>query len=267
MADQPTRIRRVELRSADVEASAGFYARLVGLEPAAIDHRRAELRAPGREEPLLVLHRAERPGPAPRAATGLFHVAFRYAERAGLAAALARLATGDSGPGLGGAADHGVSEALYLDDPDGIGIELYRDRPREQWPAAEGSDRVRMFTEPLDLGDLARSAGREGTGNEAAAVGIGHVHLKVADVAAAERFWTERIGMRLMTRFGPDASFLAYDDYHHHVGVNSWYSRGADREPRSGPGLEAIALRSEPGVEAAETPDGIPILAEPGGGS
>lgn len=263
MAGFSTRIERVELRCSNVEASAEFYGRLVGLEIAELSADRAVLRAPAEERPLLVLDRASRPGRVPVAATGLFHTAFRYQERADLALRLTRLEP--AGARLTGAADHGVSEALYLDDPDGIGIELYWDRPRRRWPEPEPGERIRMFTEPLDLAALAEaSAGADGE-KPGPGVEIGHVHLKVADTGEAERFWTGDLGMELMTRFGPQASFLAWDGYHHHVGVNSWHSLGATREPTEGPGLERLVVRAEAGAAAFTTPDGIAVeVAEAG---
>ncbi len=253
----PTRITRVELRCSNVEASAEFYARLVGLEIVSLDSEEARLSAPGNPEPYLVLRRAERAGRAPRDASGLFHTAFRYPSRPDLAATLPRI--DQTGARFAGASDHGVSEALYMDDPDGLGIELYWDRPREQWPAPGPGERVQMFTAPLDLVDLSQAA--TAGDQEADGLDIGHVHLKVADPNAAERFWTEVMGMELMIRYGADAVFLANDGYHHHIGANSWQSRGAEREPLEGPGLDAVAIQAEPEIEAeaVETPDGIRI--------
>lgn len=260
MADIPTRIAAVELRCSDVGASAAFYSRLTGLEVGALSAEEAALRTPGGSRPCLLLRRAERPGRAPLRASGLFHVAFRYPARPGLAAALRRVF--EIGAKLTGVSDHGVSEALYLDDPDGLGIELYRDRPTSQWPAARPGERVQMFTAPLDLPDLASTD--TGAPAEAASAGldIGHVHLRVADVDAAEPFWTEQLGMELMTRFGAEAVFLGRDGYHHHIGANSWRSRGMEREPIEGPGLDAVALVGDSGGSeglTTETPDGIRV--------
>jgi catechol 2,3-dioxygenase len=252
-----SRIRRVELRVANVEASAELYCRLVGLEAASLSADQAELRSAHGGPTLLLLRRAERPGRPPRQATGLFHTAFRYPDRRGLANALARVEA--AGATLSGVSDHGVSEALYLDDPDGLGIELYRDRPRAEWPDPGPGERVRMFTAPLDLADLAAAAGEA----QAEPVEIGHVHLKVADPGVAAEFWIERMGMELMTRFGPDAVFLAYDGYHHHVGANAWFSRGAAPEPEDGPGLDGVAVVGEQAAaDPATTPDGVEVLVE-----
>lgn len=263
MADIPTRIARVELRVSDVKASASFYARLVGLEQAAVGPERAELRPPGLNgggAPCLVLTRAERPGRAPMRAAGLFHTAFRFRDRAALAAALRRVGLEMRHP-LTGASDHGVSEALYLDDPDGLGIELYRDRPIDQWPEHGAEERVHMFTAPLDLDDLLAADSDAPPEVASLGVDIGHVHLKVADVEAAATFWTESMGMDLMQRFGPDAVFLGRDGYHHHIGANTWASRGQKLEPADGPGLQRVAVYVDEAEDRGPlvTPDGVAI--------
>jgi catechol 2,3-dioxygenase len=266
VADIPSRIARVELRCSNPEASAAFYSQLTGLEVGSLDTERAELRAAGAEEPLLVLRRAARPGPAPAQAAGLFHTAFRFPDRPALGAALRRLGDEMLFP-LTGASDHGVSEALYLDDPDGLGIELYRDRPVSEWPQTAGGERVRMFTEPLDLGGV-HAAGEAAAGRPTGeGVDIGHVHLKVSDPDRAAGFWTERVGMDLMTRFGPDAVFLGMGGYHHHVGANSWFSRGASSAPEELPGIAAVAIAGEPqdGRRFLTTPDGLSVQLEPRG--
>jgi catechol 2,3-dioxygenase len=225
---------------------------------------------------LLALRESERPGPAPTRATGLFHTAFVYPTRGQLGSALLRVASERAA--FSGASDHLVSEALYLDDPDALGIELYRDRPRETWPAPQPGERVRMDTLPLDLRALATEAtGRRGgrpTGEpgwraggnaagDSSGVRIGHVHLKVADVEEAVRFWTDEIGLELMAGWAGQAAFLAADGYHHHVGVNAWHSRGADPEPPEGPGLDAVVIGGTGRDEELRTPDGLRVVLEP----
>ena len=196
---------------------------------------------------------SERPGPAPRRATGLFHTAFLYPTRGQLGSALRRVA--EHRAAFSGASDHLVSEALYLDDPDALGIELYRDRPREAWPAPGPGEKVHMDTLPLDLEALAAEAegGSEG-------VRIGHVHLKVADVDAATRFWTEEVGLELMVGWAGQAAFLAADGYHHHIGANTWMSRGAGPEPPEGPGLDEIVLGGTGRSDELVTPDGVRVV-------
>jgi catechol 2,3-dioxygenase len=222
-----------------VERTVAFYEAIVG--PSATE--------------LVELRPSETPGPAPRGATGLFHTAFLYPTRAELGAALLRVARERAR--FTGAADHLVSEALYLDDPDGLGIELYRDRPRDRWPAPEpgSSARVRMDTLPLDLDTLAEEA--DGDGDRAR---IGHVHLRVADVGDAKRFWTQEVGLELMTEWAGEAAFLAADGYHHHIGANTWLSRGAGPEPPDGPGLDAVVIAGTGREEELRTPDGLLVV-------
>jgi len=204
----------------------------------------------------VTLRASEQPGPAPRFSTGLFHTAFLYPTRGQLGAALLRVASERAA--FTGASDHLVSEALYLDDPDGLGIELYRDRPRDTWPAPQAGEKVRMDTLPLDLQALAAEA--EG---DSAGVRIGHVHLKVADVDEAVRFWTGEVGLELMTGWVGQAAFLAANGYHHHIGVNTWSSRGADPEPAEGPGLDAVVLGGTGRAEELRSPDGLRVVLEP----
>jgi catechol 2,3-dioxygenase len=220
--------------------SAAFYEAIVG--------------PPVRE--LLALRQSDEPGPAPQRASGLFHTAFVYPSRGQLGAALLRVAQAQAA--FTGASDHLVSEALYLDDPDALGIELYRDRPREAWPAPDAGDKIKLDTLPLDLRALAAEAEGDATG-----VRIGHVHLKVADVEQATRFWTDEVGLELMTGWAGQAAFLAADGYHHHIGVNAWYSRGAGLEPPDGPGLDAVVLGGTGRDAQLRTPDGVRVVLEP----
>jgi len=251
----PIRPARVVLRVSDVERSAAFYRDVVGLEVAELDLDAGALRAPGGET-LLELRRAERPGRAVQRATGLFHTAFLFPDRAGLGAALRR--TARARVPLTGASDHLVSEALYLDDPDGHGIELYRDRPRAEWPQPDPGQKVKMATLPLELGPLLDEPDVAGAAH---GVVVGHVHLKVAEIDAAVQFWTRDAGLELMTRFGAQAAFLASGGYHHHIGANTWMSGGAPPEPRDGPGLDAVVLHAEETAELT-SPEGIAIRLE-----
>lgn len=258
---EPIRPARVILRVADVERSAAFYRDVVGLEIATLDLDAGTLRAP---EPggatLLELRRADDPAArAPRRATGLFHTAFLFPGRPALGAALRRAAT--AAVPLTGASDHLVSEALYLDDPDGHGIELYCDRPREDWPPPAPGQAVAMDTLPLELGPL---LDEDHIGAPADGVVVGHVHLRVADVGAAVDFWTQTIGLDLMARLGQQAAFLASGGYHHHIGANTWSSAGAAPEPASSPGLDAVVMHVEDPAIAGEhrTPDDLRIVLE-----
>jgi catechol 2,3-dioxygenase len=249
MAQPSIHPARVALRVSDVGRSADFYQRVTGLQIREEDDQRAALGDPGGGPVRLELRRAERPGPAPRRATGLFHTAFRYPTREQLGATLRGLVR-ERAP-LTGASDHLVSEALYLDDPDALGIELYRDRPREQWPAPAPGARVAMDTLPLDLESVL--AEPEPDGDPAAGLDVGHVHLKVGAVDEAVRWWTEALGLDLMVQLGSQAAFLSTEGYHHDIGANTWMSASAPPEPPEGPGLDEVVLTvaGDPGLAAA----------------
>ena len=238
-----TGVKRVHLRVDDAEAARGFYRDVVGLESA-----NGSLRAPGGEV-LVSLSSEGVSGRAPRRAAGLFHTAFRFPARADLAAALRRAA-----PYLTGASDHGVSEALYLDDPAGNGVELYWDRPREVWPPD-------MFTAPLDLQDLGAAGGEAARAPQG--TDVGHVHLKVSDLPRAEAFWVGELGFELMHRYGDQAAFVATGGYHHHVGLNTWMSRGAPLAPPDAAGLDRVVLATDGEAREAADPDGIAVVLEP----
>ena len=273
MAEPRVHPARVALRVSDVGRSTDFYRRIGGFRVGEEDADRATLAAPHEGPVLLELRRAERPGPAPRRATGLFHTAFRYPTREQLGATLRELLR-QRAP-LTGASDHLVSEALYLDDPDGLGIELYRDRPRGEWPAPQPGFKVAMDTLPLDLESVLEEP--EPDDEPATGMDVGHVHLKVATVDDAIRWWTNALGHELMVQLGSQAAFLSTEGYHHDIGANTWMSAGAEPEPREGPGLDEIVLtvHDDPGLADArerlersgasveETGDGTVVTATP----
>ena len=234
------------LRVADLSRQGAFYEEGVGLEGAReVENGLELLGAP--EHPLIRLDSTNVEGSTPGggAHTGLFHTAFRYRDRAALGAAVMRV--GEVAGEYQGASDHGVSEAVYFADPEGNGIELYRDLPYEEWPAADAG-RVAMIRQPLDVQALVAEAGDESPPPD-----IGHIHLMTADVERALSFWRDRIGLWERQRLGRDAAFLAEGAYHHHIGVNSWQSAGASALPREFPGLDAfeLRLRSTAAVEEA----------------
>src|SRR5215213_4842581 len=212
------RLGAAHLTVTDLDRSVGFYQDALGLR----QHRRedgvAALGAGGEE--LLVLHGEPGARPAGRHA-GLYHFALLYPSRGELARAVQRLAL--TRTPISGASDHGVSEAIYLPDPDGNGIELYADRPRDAWPPPSGPDeRVGMFTRALDVHDLlATIDGEEPARQAGEGLRMGHMHLHVGDLAAARAFYADRLGFEVMTAY-PGALFLAAGGYHHHLGVNTW---------------------------------------------
>jgi len=237
--DPDLRIGAVALGVSDVSASADFYSHALGLALLARDADTVRLGPPQHDRAALVLHRVRDPVPASPHDTGLFHVAWLHPSRAELAATVERLLAG-RWP-IDGASDHGVSEALYLSDPDGLGIEIYADRPREQWPRTREGGEIAMFTRPLDVDDLLAQGPSEPTAAVAPAVVVGHVHLKVAHVARAAAFYRDVLGFTEQAHM-PSAAFLAADGYHHHIGLNSWQSRGAHPAPANAPGLRLLTF-------------------------
>jgi catechol 2,3-dioxygenase len=239
MIDPALRIGAVSLAVADLARSADFYGHTLGLELVAQDDEIAQLAAPQHELPVLQLHQLRDPTAATPEHTGLFHVAWLHPGRAQLAATVERLLRA-RWP-IDGASDHGVSEALYLSDPDGLGIEIYADRPRAQWPHTGDGREIAMFTAPLDIDDLLAQAPSEVPDEMPQAICVGHVHLKVADVPRAAGFYRDVLGFGEVAHM-PSAAFLAADDYHHHIGLNSWQSRGASRPATNAPGLRQVTF-------------------------
>ncbi|HTC72335.1 MAG TPA: VOC family protein [Solirubrobacteraceae bacterium] len=248
--DPSLRVRSVGLAVSDLGRSADFYERVLGLPLIARDEHHAQL-GPDAERPALVLSDIASPTPLPPSATGLYHVAWLHPSRAALADSVRRVA-GARWP-FEGASDHGVSEALYLSDPDGLGIELYADRPRELWEPASDGHGVNMVTLPLDVEDLLAQSLDDPPVAVPADTFVGHVHLKVANVASAAAFYRDALGMEEQAQL-PSAAFLAAGGYHHHVGLNSWQSSGAASAPDSAPGLREIdfELSDAPALEALE---------------
>jgi catechol 2,3-dioxygenase len=221
-----TRPGPVHLTVSDLPRSLDYYREAVGLGVLEQDAGRARLGTDGRE--LLVL--VEEPGArSARGYTGLYHFALLVPERKQLASWLAHAAR--DGVPLVGLSDHDVSEALYLADPDGHGIEIYWDRPRETW---EGHVGERLTTMPLDVEDLMdeledpASAPFDGLPDGTV---MGHVHLKVADIPSSVAFYRDVLGFDLTAQLGTQAAFLSAGGYHHHIGANTWESASAPPPP------------------------------------
>lgn len=233
--DPDLRIGAVALAVSDLGRSVDFYERVLGLPLIATDDETASL-GTDRAHPALELARLTSPSHPPQDSTGLFHVAWLHPSREALASTVRRVA--GEGWHFDGASDHGVSEALYLSDPDGLGIEIYVDRLRELWERPADGHGVRMYTLPLDLEDLLAQA-EEPTAAMAPGTGIGHVHLKVADVGRTNAFYRDVLGFEEQAQI-PSAAFLSAGGYHHHVGLNSWQSRGGSPAPDDAPGLRRV---------------------------
>jgi catechol 2,3-dioxygenase len=234
-----THIGHAHLQVADLNRSLGFYGDLVGLKTLHRNGGSAALSADGSTPHLLL---AERPGarPKPRRSTGLYHVAIRLPDRAALGRLFLHMVQ-NKYP-FGGFSDHLVSEALYLSDLDGNGLELYRDRPRDQWPRV--NDTIQMATDPLDpyqLLDEAQQEGRAWNGIDPQ-TDIGHVHLHVSDLGRAEAFYSDLLGFDVMQRSYAGALFVAAGGYHHHIGLNIWAGQGAPPPPEDAVGLKSFSV-------------------------
>ncbi|MFC4989905.1 VOC family protein [Saliphagus infecundisoli] len=217
---ESTRPGRSVLTVADEASTIAFYRDVIGFDVLA---REPTVLGAGGTPLLEVRHDADA-RPRPRAAAGLFHNAFVLPDRAALGDALARIR--DRGA-LSGASDHGVSEALYCRDPEGNGVELYRDRPREEWPRDD--DGIRIGSWPLDVEALAADADGEASDRVPARTRLGHVHLEVTAIDRAREFYAETLGFSVVDS-SPSAVFLAAGDYHHHLGLNAWNGRSGPAE-------------------------------------
>lgn len=275
--DPDLRIRSVSLAVSDLARSVDFYERVLGL--AVLDRDDAQARLGADPAPAaLILRQLAAPSPVPTGSTGLFHVAWLHPSRAALAETVKRIALA-RWP-FEGTSDHGVSEALYLADPDGLGIEIYADRPRERWQRPPDGKGVRMVTLPLDVEDLLAQSPQDPGARIAAGTAIGHVHLKVSDVARSAAFYTETLGFEEQARL-PSAAFVSAGGYHHHLGLNSWQSEGGSPPPQDAPrlldvafelsGAEALASLGENVGEPADgdgvslrDPDGTPLVFRSG---
>ena len=241
-----TKLGPVYLTVSDLERSLDFYKNSLGFQIHRSEDSIAYLGAG--DSDLLVLHQVSDAIRA-RATTGLYHFAILVPSRQDLAKALRLIV--ETGTQVQGFADHLVSEAIYLPDPDGIGIEIYRDRPRHEWPYDR--DQLRMGTEHLDTESLLADAdGRDGDW-EGLATGtrVGHIHLHVANIAEAEAFYTGVLGFDLVQRYGPAAAFFSVGGYHHHIGINTWMGEGAPPPPPGSLGLRhfVMYLRDESELE------------------
>ena len=257
-----TRLGAVELTVTDLDRSVSFYEDAIGLRTHRREDARAALGAGG--EDLLVL--VENPQARPRGRhAGLYHFALLHPSRQELARAAARLARTQTP--IQGASDHGISEAIYLPDPDGNGIELAADRPKEEWPdlsvMSGGPD-------PLDLNALLDSvANEEPEESVDPDTIVGHLHLHVGDLQESTQFYVQVVGFEIMT-YLPSAVFVAAGGYHHHVGFNTWRGPGVPPAPEGAVGLRhfTVVLRDDAELTALRErarAAGVPVEDAAGG--
>lgn len=218
-----TRPGPVRLQVADLERSIGYYEEILGMRAIERGDGQALLTASGDERPLVGLHQRHGAGPVEqRGRLGLYHFALLVPDRASLGRFVRHLAERGMRPG---AADHLVSEAFYLRDPDGLGIEVYADRPSATWHRSGGE--IIMASEPLDLDSLLRAAGDERWRGMPPGTVMGHVHLHVGSIDEAQAFYVDALGLGVTTASYPGALFMAAGEYHHHLGANTWAGASA----------------------------------------
>ena len=234
----PLHVGAVALKVRDLDRLAAYYRHVLGL--CVLDRGRQTVSLGAGDTPLV--HLEHRPDAAPDDSreAGLYHTAFLMPTRGDLARWILHVAR-NKVP-LTGASDHGVSEAVYLDDPEGNGIEVYHDRPSETWQWT--GDELKMITDPLDIDAILREV--PGTATFAGApdgLRIGHIHLRVGDVARAESFYRDAVGLAV-TRRRHGASFMSSGRYHHHIAGNVWHSAGAGRREENRAGLSWLSLEA-----------------------
>lgn len=213
----------VHLQVADLARSVDYYQGVLGLTPTDRSATRAELSPDGAKAPLVVLNEKRGASPAPRRGRlGLFHFAILLPDRPSLGRFMKHLAAVGA---HAGSADHLVSEAFYLQDPDNLGIEVYADRPRDSW-RRKGPE-LMMATDPIDFGGLMIAAGDNAWSGMPAGTKMGHLHLHVGEIAGAQQFYSETLGFDRMVWEYPGALFMSAGGYHHHLGTNTWAGAGA----------------------------------------
>ena len=269
-----TKIGGLQLITGNLERLTRFYQERLGFQVMERGEGKAVLGAGSAR--LLTL--IEQPGAELRpqnGVTGLYHFAVLLPDRRSLARLLVHIAQNETP--IQGASDHGVSEALYLADPDGNGIELYRDRERSEWPV-DDIGKLMMVTDPLDIDDLVMDLRGGVTEWQGLPEGtrIGHVHLQVANLKDAEIFYTRVLGFQLMQHYGNSAAFVSAGGDHHHIGINTWTSAGAPPPAANATGmrwfeivlpdtaaLETIQARLDEAEISWEAQDGGILVRDP----
>jgi catechol 2,3-dioxygenase len=241
-----TRMGTVTLLVSDLDAMTRWYRDAVLLDVISAAGSTVTL---GRgTTPLVVLEHAPGLTHASQRSAGLFHTAILFPTRASLAASVYSIATATPGS-FTGSADHLVSEAFYFDDPEGNGVELYFDRARSDWNWTDGQ--IQMATLPLDPNAFLRANLGEAASDGALTTTVGHVHLRVGDIATAREFYVDRLGFEATTQFGDQALFVSAGGYHHHMAMNTWNSRGAGPRTRAlGLGVVNIVVPDADGLGA-----------------
>jgi len=261
-ATTPISVGSVGLKARNAKALADYYSAIVGLEQLSSDGETITLGS--KDRLLLVIEGDASAKPDDPRSAGLFHTAFLLPSRADLGRWI-NFAAERQIP-IDGASDHLVSEALYLTDPEGNGIEIYADRMPTEWKTKDGQ--IAMATQRMDMAAVRGSvpSGDPGwTGAPENSI-VGHVHLRVGDPVAAEDWWHKTLGFDTVAKYGSQAVFLSTGGYHHHIGANTWHSAGAGQRDKGRSGLAWVEMRSSDAAEKASYKDpwGTEIRIVPG---
>ncbi|MGM7723134.1 VOC family protein [Metabacillus sp. Hm71] len=231
-----TYVSEVHLKISNLENSIQFYKEIIGLKVLNKSDKVAQLTADGKTT-LIVLEEINHPVRNTGRKTGLYHLALLLPNRSELANVLYHLLK--TGYPLQGASDHLVSEAIYLGDPDGNGIEIYADRPEDSWKKTDGT--IEMATHPLDAENLLSKRSNEPFSGLPVKTIMGHIHLQVSSIKESEEFY-QALGFRAVNRYGLQALFISTGGYHHHIGLNTWQSAGASAPAENEVGLKTFTV-------------------------
>jgi catechol 2,3-dioxygenase len=231
-----TFVGHVKIKVQNLERSLKYYQEVIGFQILERTNTTANLTADGKTS-ILSIEQPENVIPKQRNTTGLYHYALLLPKRADLANIVRHFV--DNGIQIG-SSDHLVSEALYLSDPDGNGIEIYVDRDPSEWNWNKGE--VAMTVDPLDFGDLLSSEEEQSWQGLPAGTVMGHIHLHVSELKKTEEFYTKGLGFEVVCRYGVQALFISTGKYHHHIGLNTWAGVGAPTPPENSVGLNYFTL-------------------------
>ncbi|MGG2072336.1 VOC family protein [Lysinibacillus irui] len=251
-----TYVTNVELKVSDLQRSLTYYQDVIGFKVLQQESHKATLTADGRTA-LLTIVQPETVEEKQRMTTGLYHFALLLPTRRDLANIITHFH--EKGVYLG-ASDHAVSEALYLNDPDHNGIEVYVDRPESEWTWYV--DQVHMVTEPLNIQSILEEGNGNWSGLPEGTV-MGHIHLSVSNLAETEQFYTNGLGYDIVSRYGTQALFISTGRYHHHIGLNTWHSENAPKLGENQVGLKTFSLRLDNEEQASSMKANLRAMGAP----
>jgi len=251
-----TYVTNVEIKVSDLQRSLTYYQEVIGFKVLHQESHKATLTADGKTA-LLTIVQPETVEEKTRFTTGLYHFALLLPSRRDLANVISHFHKNGV---YFGASDHDVSEALYLSDPDKNGIEIYADRPEDKW--TWHSNQVHMVTEPLNIQSILAEGNDTWSGLPTGTV-MGHIHLSVSNLTEAEEFYTKGLGFDIVTRYGTQALFISTGRYHHHIGLNTWYSENAPKLGEHQVGLKTFSLRLDNEQQVATMKENLRAIDAP----